>query len=107
MRVVLALVADPGPGRKTIAAPAPWRTDPELQMLRIGSTLLVAIPGEATVEAGRPIVASALAAAPEGVDDAAVLGLTNDYVGYFTTPEEYDEQHYEGGHTVFGRCRRW
>ena len=98
-----AELADDVHGRKIIAAPAPWRTDPELQMLRIGSTLLVAIPGEATVEAGRRIVASALAAAPDGVDDAAVLGLTNDYVGYFTTPEEYDEQHYEGGHTVFGK----
>jgi neutral ceramidase len=95
--------ADPVHGRKIIASPAPWRTDPELQVLRIGDTLLVAVPGEATVEAGRRITASALAAAPEGVDDAAILGLTNDYVGYFTTPEEYDEQHYEGGHTVFGK----
>jgi neutral ceramidase len=23
-------------------------------------------------------------------------------MGYITTPEEYDLQHYEGGHTLFG-----
>lgn len=98
-----AELADPVHGRKVIAFPAPWRTDPELQLLRIGPTLLTAVPGEATTEAGRRINAAALGGAPEGVDDAAVIGLANDFVGYFTTPEEYDQQHYEGGHTVFGK----
>jgi len=32
-----------------------------------------------------------------------VQGYANDYAGYVTTPEEYDAQRYEGGHTMFGR----
>jgi neutral ceramidase len=32
-----------------------------------------------------------------------VQGYANDYAGYVTTPEEYGEQRYEGGHTMFGR----
>jgi len=30
-------------------------------------------------------------------------GIANEFVLYFTTPEEYDRQHYEGGNTHFGR----
>ncbi len=96
-------LADPVQGRKIVAGPAPWRNDPELQLVRIGDVLLVAVAGEASTEAGRRITASALEGAPAGVVDAAVVGLANDYVGYFTTPEEYNQQHYEGGHTVFGQ----
>jgi neutral ceramidase len=31
-----------------------------------------------------------------------ISGLANEYVQYFTTPEEYDRQHYEGGSTIYG-----
>lgn len=98
-----AELADPVQGRKVVAGPAPWRNDPELQLVRVGSQLLVAVPGEATTETGRRANAAALAVAPPGVSDSVLVGLANDYVGYFTTPEEYDQQHYEGGHTVFGK----
>ncbi len=27
----------------------------------------------------------------------------NDYMGYVTTHQEYEQQAYEGGHTIFGR----
>ena len=37
-----------------------------------------------------------------GVTDPVVVGLANNYMGYLTTPEEYEMQHYEGGHTVYG-----
>jgi neutral ceramidase len=30
------------------------------------------------------------------------MGLTNEFVQYITTPEEYDRQHYEGGSTIYG-----
>ncbi len=32
-----------------------------------------------------------------------MVGLANGYIGYLMTPEEYDQQHYEGGHTVYGK----
>lgn len=37
-----------------------------------------------------------------GEFDLHLCGLTNIYTGYCTTPEEYDIQRYEGGHTLFG-----
>ena len=39
---------------------------------------------------------------PSGVTEPVVVGLANNYMGYLTTPEEYEMQHYEGGHTVYG-----
>jgi neutral ceramidase len=35
--------------------------------------------------------------------DVLVAGYSNGYLHYVTTPEEYDEQRYEGGSTMFGR----
>jgi neutral ceramidase len=90
-------------GRKLVAAPAPHGTDAEVTVLRVGERLLLSVPGEPSVEAGRRMCAAALEAAPPGVRDALIVGLAHRYRGYFTTPEEYDQQHYEGGHTVFGR----
>jgi neutral ceramidase len=91
-------------GRKLRAAPAPWPTRADVTVLRIGGRLLLGVPGEPTVEAGRRMCAAALAAS-DGSDlqDALIVGLAQAYRGYFTTPEEYDQQHYEGGHTVFGK----
>jgi hypothetical protein len=37
------------------------------------------------------------------VKRVVIAGYADDYVHYFTTPEEYDQQHYEGGSTVFGK----
>jgi hypothetical protein len=31
------------------------------------------------------------------------VGYANEYIHYFTTPEEYEQQHYEGGSTLFGK----
>lgn len=98
--------ADPVHGRKLVAgADGPWSWPPAVpaQAIRVGDRLLLAYGGEPTVETGRRVCAAAAAAAPEGVEDLAVVGVANGYRGYFTTPEEYDQQHYEGGHTVFGK----
>jgi neutral ceramidase len=98
-----AALADAVHGRKLRAAPAPWPTGAEVTVLRIGSRLLLSVPGEPSVEAGRRMCDAALAGAGSDVDAALIVGLAHRYRGYFTTPEEYDQQHYEGGHTVFGR----
>src|SRR6185503_18724325 len=51
---------------------------------------------------GRRFEAAVRPELPKGVKEPVVVGLANDYMGYLTTPEEYQMQHYEGGHTVFG-----
>src|SRR5438105_4559932 len=55
---------------------------------------------------GRRVKRTSLQAAQEssqGMQHVAVVGLANQYVSYFTTPEEYERQHYEGGSTLYGR----
>ena len=44
-----------------------------------------------------------------GYDRVALAGLTNAYISYTATPEEYDACHYEGSFTLFGRHQglRW
>ena len=96
-------LADRVHGRKIRVAPAPWSPHADVTVLRVGDTLLLSVPGEPTVESGRRMVDAAIGAAGEEITDALVVGLAQAYRGYFTTPEEYDQQHYEGGHTVFGR----
>ncbi|HVE67077.1 MAG TPA: neutral/alkaline non-lysosomal ceramidase N-terminal domain-containing protein, partial [Solirubrobacteraceae bacterium] len=75
-----------------------------LLAVRVGPRLIVSIPGEGTKEVGarmRAAVESAIAGSP--VERVVISGLVNEFVHYFTTPEEYDRQHYEGGSTQFGR----
>jgi neutral ceramidase len=101
-----AELADPVHGRKIPAAPsrpvAVHETNPEFHTIRIGDRLLLGAPGEPSVEMGRRFSRAVEPVLPAGVRESFAVGLSNDYMGYFTTPEEYDMQHYEGGHTVFG-----
>jgi hypothetical protein len=75
---------------------------PEIQVVRVGDRLLLGAPGEPSVEMGRRFEQAVRPELPAGVTEPVVVGLANDYMGYLTTPEEYQMQHYEGGHTVFG-----
>jgi neutral ceramidase len=95
--------SDPVQGRKIIVSRGLVHEQvPEIQVARVGNRLLLAAPGEPTVEMGRRFEAAVRPELPEGVKEPVVVGLANDYMGYETTPEEYQMQHYEGGHTVFG-----
>ena len=74
-----------------------------VQLVRIGSIVLIALAQEVTIVAGlrlRRAVADVLGVP---LDRVLVQGYANDYAGYVTTPEEYGAQRYEGGHTMFGR----
>lgn len=74
-----------------------------VQILRIGNVALVGVPAEATTMSGRRIRAEvSKQLAGTGVDNVVVAGLTNSYMGYLTTREEYAKQHYEGASTEFG-----
>lgn len=75
-----------------------------LQLVRIGGLVLVCCPGEFTTVAGarlRETVARQLEG--QGVTQVLICTYCNDYMGYVTTREEYREQAYEGGHTIFGQ----
>jgi hypothetical protein len=75
-----------------------------LLAVRVGRGAIVTVPGEATKEEGARIRAAVMAGVMgSGIDRTVVSGLAQEFVLYFTTPEEYDAQHYEGGNTHFGR----
>jgi hypothetical protein len=93
--------------RKIQAVPPPIASFPTaipLMVVRLGSRLIATIPGEATADMGKRIRASLLAAAgSRAIKGVALAGYANEYVHYFTTPQEYDQQHYEGGNTLYGK----
>lgn len=75
-----------------------------LLAIRVGTRMIVSLPGEGTKEVGARIKSAARSAiAGSGIKDVVVSGLANEFILYLTTPEEYDRQHYEGGNTQFGR----
>jgi hypothetical protein len=75
-----------------------------LVAVRVGKRLITSVPGEGTKEVGARIRAAVTGAATgAGIERVAIAGLGNEFVLYFTTPEEYERQHYEGGNTHFGR----
>jgi neutral ceramidase len=73
-----------------------------LQLLRIGSAVVVGLPFEVTVESGRRVAAEVRGAFGTDVAHVAVSSLANEQFCYLTTPEEYGLQRYEGGNTLYG-----
>ncbi|QTD46300.1 neutral/alkaline ceramidase [Ottowia testudinis] len=85
------------------AQPFPW--SPEVlpaQVVRLGQLALVAMPGEFTIAAGRRIRQTVAERLGLPLSQVLFMGYTNAYAGYNTTPEEYDQQDYEGASTHFG-----
>ncbi|MFN2538203.1 MAG: neutral/alkaline non-lysosomal ceramidase N-terminal domain-containing protein, partial [Mycobacteriales bacterium] len=75
-----------------------------LTVAQVGDHLIATIPGEMTVDMGRRVRgAVALTALGKGIHGVQLSGLANEYLSYFTSPQEYDAQHYEGGSTLYGR----
>jgi len=76
-----------------------------IQLVQIGDVVLVALPFEITTTAGRRLkkgLENLYAQSGENVQELILCPYSNSYSGYMTTFEEYQEQLYEGGHTVFG-----
>lgn len=74
------------------------------QILKLGDIVFLYVPGEISVMAGRrlkELVKNELAST--GVKEIFITSYANAYMGYIVTPEEYDQQCYEGGHCVYGR----
>ena len=74
-----------------------------VQLIRIGRLHLIGIPGEVTIVAGLRLRRAVAAITGAALEDVLVVGYSNAYIHYVTTPEEYDNQRYEGGSTLFGR----
>jgi neutral ceramidase len=76
-----------------------------LQLIKLGSLVIIAHPGELTTIAGirlRETVLDILDKDTTGVKYAVAATYSNAYTSYTTTKEEYDMQHYEGASTLFG-----
>jgi neutral ceramidase len=94
-----------------LLAPSKGEPDPfvpdvlELQIIRIGQLAIIGQPGEITTMAGRrlrDIIKATLDS--DGTNNTLVIaGLSNEYIQYVTTPEEYDMQQYEGASTLYGK----
>lgn len=73
-----------------------------LQIVRLGNITLTCAPGEFTTIAGRRLLKVIEQTLGES-EQHIMCTYSNDYMGYVTTFEEYQEQAYEGGHTVYGQ----
>jgi neutral ceramidase len=102
---LLPIQLDPQGDKEQAPLPVDVPKAVPLMALRVGSRLIVSIPGEMTAEMGRRVRSAVLGAAGRaGVERAVISGLANEYNSYFTTPQEYDTQHYEGAATLYGRA---
>ncbi|MCC6624738.1 MAG: neutral/alkaline non-lysosomal ceramidase N-terminal domain-containing protein [Deltaproteobacteria bacterium] len=72
-----------------------------IHLVRLGAFALLALPFETTTVAGRRLRTTVMDALP-GVTHVVVSPYASAYVGYLTTFEEYQVQHYEAGYTLFG-----
>ncbi|MBS2014286.1 MAG: neutral/alkaline non-lysosomal ceramidase N-terminal domain-containing protein [Deltaproteobacteria bacterium] len=100
-----------GPLQAVLRRHPSLRPSPEhpLWMLRLGQHVVFASPFEQTTFAAwttAQSIANAWRLARGEVVTASPLALAGDYAGYLTTSAEYDQQEYEGGHTIYGRDQR-
>lgn len=69
---------------------------------KLGKVLIGTLPGEFTTVMGRRI-AREIGKGRWASGKILLVGLANEYLSYFSTPEEFDLQHYEGGSMLYGR----
>lgn len=82
-------------------SPIPWTVDVvPVQIFRLGDLIIIGAPSEMTTMSGRRLKNTVRQYFPDA--EIVIAGLSNAYTGYTTTPEEYQKQNYEGGHTLFG-----
>lgn len=88
--------------RKGGVHPGSWipQTFP-INLIKLGGFAIAACPFEMTTVSGRRVRAAILDNHPD-LQHVVTSPYANAYVGYMTTFEEYQVQHYEAGYTVFG-----
>jgi neutral ceramidase len=70
---------------------------------RVGPLALAGLPGELSTVMGMRVRQGIRAAAAEGEIHPIIVGLADEYAGYFVTPQEFALQHYEGASTLWGQ----
>ena len=70
----------------------------------LGPLTLATLPGEFTMVLGRRIASEVKDSLKGQPEDVILIGLANEYLSYFTTPEEYEEQSYEGASMFYGKA---
>ncbi len=76
-----------------------------LRLIEVGGVTVLGLPGEPTTWLAAGLEDLLLESGAKAVMPAATCG---DYAGYFTTEREYEQQHYEGASTLWGRfTERW
>ncbi len=71
------------------------------QIVHLGNVTIIGVAGEITTVASARLKSAMNQKFPS--QKIIISSYANAYMGYITTPEEYDEQCYEGGHCVYGR----
>lgn len=90
---------------KTTKPPGAFPSDLPLAVAQIDDVLISFVPAEMTITAGSRLNQRVLertagfAGAPKR---AIIAGLSNEYIQYITTEEEYPNQDYEGASNLFG-----
>lgn len=110
-RIVLPGFADPSIKtlkhfhRKNALGTKPWVNQVlPIQIFILGNVALIGLPLEITTQAAKRLTKSIKQKLnKKGVEQIVLAPYANAYAGYITTNEEYQEQMYEGGHTLFGQ----
>lgn len=68
----------------------------------VGDLSILVLPHEVTTMSSRRLKKEVQVVMKDKISEIVLSGLTNDFSGYITTPEEYSTQNYEGGHTLHG-----
>ena len=71
----------------------------QLQAVRVGDAVFMAVPGEATAELGLAMKGNAVAL---GARYPMIAGLANNAIGYILSPEQYRLGDYESGTSFYG-----
>jgi len=98
-------LAGPGQGRKYpgLAGVGLVPDTAPVSVWRVGPLGLAAFSMEVTTQMGRRITGAVRANAGGLFERVALVGMTNAYQSYTSTPEEYDACEYEGSFTLWGR----
>lgn len=75
-----------------------------VQLIKVAGLIVVCSPGEFTTSSGRRVMQTVMKNLHTlDISQVWFASYCNDYMGYVTTYEEYQQQAYEGGHTLYGQ----